>query len=143
MPLVQKHYNLQNVSFIMKGGLVADATEVSIKHTVAYAERKAGRSKVMQRVIKHEDCEITVKGWNSDDLSRADIEPGTGIDSLTINSDDDTGTPSLLPASFWTKFPPSSMSFGDTTTGLTDDPSTWETQIMPNTLNVDTFNPTP
>lgn len=135
MPLEQKFYSLQNVRITLNSGVVADATEIKIARKLLTENRKAGSSLVPQLVIVGEDTpDITIKGWNSDDLSFADLKPGDGISAFTLLSTE-AETPSILQSDFFTKFPVSGMCIGDTDTTLGDKPSEWNTQIRPGVMN--------
>ena len=136
MSLINKSYNLKNVRFTLRSGVILDATEVSIKRKIEVKDRSAGLTLAQQQVINKEMMpEISVKGWNSDNLSFADLKPGTSISALTILSTE-SGTPSVLPDDFFTRWPVSGMSLGDTETGFNEaDPSTWTTAILCGILN--------
>ena len=135
MPLGQAEYSLKNVRFTMLSGTVVDAVEVQISTKVEFADRTSGGSIVAQRVIEMYDASIKVKGWNTSNLTLADIPYGDGVTSLTLLSVE-SGTPSLVPAIFWTHFPVDTWAFGNTDSSFGPKPSQWETEIMPNVLNV-------
>jgi hypothetical protein len=135
MPLEEKYYSLQNVRITLNTGVVADATEIKIARKLLLENRKAGSSLVPQLVIVGEDTpDISIKGWNSDDLNHADLTPGAAITSFTLLSTE-SGTPSILQTNFFTLFPVTSMVIGDTDTTLGDKPSEWNTKVVPGVMN--------
>jgi len=135
MPLEQTFYSLKNVRINFKGGAKADATEIKIARKLETADRTAGLALTEQTVIVKEKMpEIAIKGWNSDDLTIADLTPWTPIESFTLLSTE-AGTPSILWTDFFTKWPTSGMCLGDTDTTLGEKPSEWSTQILCGVLN--------
>ena len=134
----EKSYNLKNVRFTFRGGLVADATAVSIARKLQVIDRTAGSSRKEQRTINKEMApEITVEGWNSDDLAFSDLVPGTPIEDMTIMATEG-GTPSVLQDDFFTVWPVDEMCLGDTDTAYNEgDNSKWKTQILCGILNPD------
>ncbi len=130
--LVQAQYTLRDIPVVFTNGSTADLLEVQVEHSVNFEKRKPGASPVERQVITDQTAKITVKGFNSNKISSADLAPGTGIESFSL---EDNGT-SILPENFFKLFPIAKMCLGTTKYGLTDKPSEWETEIMVNVDNI-------
>lgn len=137
MAWTEKYMSLKNVAVTLQSGLVADITELSVKRTLELADRTAGPSKLEQQVIVKEKMpEITINGWNSDDLALADLTPGTQITAFTVTDTAETPA-SALWTDFFTKWPIAGMTLGDTDTTLGEQPSKWSTRVLCGVLNPD------
>ncbi|HEX8834974.1 MAG TPA: hypothetical protein VF719_12275 [Abditibacteriaceae bacterium] len=136
MALTKKAYSLKNVRITFLGGLVADATKITIKRKPEFKGRRAGSSYTNQRVLNgEEEPDIEVEGWNSDNLAFGDLVPGTPIESFTLLSTE-TGTPSIMQTDFFTKWPVAGMCLGETETTIEEDPSKWKTRIEAGILDL-------
>jgi hypothetical protein len=136
MALNQKFYNLKNVEITTLGGLVAIATNIRIKRNPVFIDRTAGSSGTEQSVYNMENKpDITIEGFNSDELHFADLVPNDPITSFTVLSPDDSSA-SLLQSDFFTKWPTSGMVIGDVGTELDGTSSSkWTLPIVAGVLN--------
>lgn len=135
MALTNKYYSLKNVRLTLNTGVVVDVTEIKIKRSWEKVARNAGSTLTEQTVILMEKMpEISIKGWNADNISFSTLTGWTGITALTLLSTE-TGTPSLLQTDFFTKWPVTGMSVGDIDTTINDKPSEWTAAIWAGVLN--------
>jgi len=145
MPLADEGYfSLKNVQlkWTLAGGseiIVADATEIEIPLDLKFMDRTPGASWVTQEVPGELSCVMKVKGWASGILSIMQLFPGTRLTAFTLLSRI-SGTPSVLPASFFTYFPVAGMMLGKTNQKFSEKPSDWDTEIRTNVRGE--FNPT-
>ena len=133
MSFAAQFLSLKNVVLTFSTGATADVVEIQFKRTVQKDDRTAGSSLVMQSVLDEQNLEITVKGWNSNNLALADLIPGAEVASLTAVTTGDSqdvlwpDTSTLFPFPWY---------LGDTDTTLGPKPSQWNTQIHTNIVGV-------
>lgn len=130
----QKYLNLKNITLTMKSGLVADVTLITIKRNPKFADRTPGMAWADQQVRNGEaKPEITIEGFNSDDLSFGEIIPGDAVESFVLN---DEASASVLQNDFFTMWPVESWVFGAVDTSFSgEDCSKWRIPIECNVLN--------
>ena len=111
--MTQPNYNLKNVDVLLDNGIVADATSISIARKLQLIERTPGRSKrELATINKEMRPEITIEGFNSDDLSFADLKPGTKIVGFAVNPTAGGDNATFLQSDFLTTWPVSEMYLG-------------------------------
>ncbi len=128
MPLESTYYNLQNVRLEVDEDVYVDITQLDIEYMLEYAERRPGSSKVKDKVIIGRDAKISAKGWQGSSENLAKFVLGQRLTALTVKSTE-TGTPSMLPADFFTYFPVTKMCIGKAKTSFALKPSEWDIEI--------------
>lgn len=130
--MTQKHYNLKNVEITLNTGVVLDCTNISIARKLQLAERTAGSSITEQSTINKEmRPDITIEGFNGDDIAFADLVPGSKVTAFAVDPTAAGDNASFLQSDFFTKWPVTGMYLGDTDTSLGEsDNSKWKTALL-------------
>lgn len=130
--MTQKQYNLKNVRLTLNTGVVLDCTSISIARKVQVTDRTPGASLRETRTINKEMApDITIEGFNSDNLSFSDLKPGAKVTAFSLVPTATGDNASFLQSDFLTVWPVTEMYLGDTDTTLGEsDNSKWKTALL-------------
>jgi hypothetical protein len=135
MSLELNRYPGQKVKVTFQGGVIVDYISLEIQHDVTYDECKGAGSGKMQRVTLHEDAKIMLKAYNNATHNGASVAANTPVTAISYESLE-TGSPSMLPSTFWTTFPVNTWKIGPVKYSQEDKSSTWDAELTPAHLDI-------
>jgi hypothetical protein len=135
MPLELNRYPGQKVKVTFQGGVIVDYLSLEIQHDVEYDMCKGAGSGVKQRVTIDEDAKIMLKAYSNATHNSATVEANTPVEAIEYESVE-TGNPAMLPASFWTKFPPGTWKIGSVKVSQDEKSQQWDAELTPHHLDI-------